>query len=277
MSRLSYEKLSKNPSNLKRLCGLDKAQFALITSKARAVWDEKIVGCKKVSGRPWALGSIENHILALLIYYRYYVPHTFLGLLFGVDDSAICRSFKRIEPILEKIMSFKKERKLSQSDLETIIIDVTEQTTQRPQKKQKTYYSGKKKRHTLKTEIQVRTSGEIVRISKPHPGSVHDFEIRKREKPIPMTARVYADSAYQGIEEIHSQSCIPFKRTKLKKLNSFQRRFNRALSRKRVKVENVICRMKKYKILQDRYRNSRKKYYMKTKIIAGLVNLKYGF
>jgi DDE superfamily endonuclease/Helix-turn-helix of DDE superfamily endonuclease len=277
MLRLCFETLRKHPSNLQRLSGLSKAQFSAISAKARVVWDKEIVSPKKVSGRPWALGTLENHILALMVYYRFYVPHTFLGLLFGVDDSVISRSFKRIEPILEKIMSIKKERRLSQIELETIIVDVTEQTTQRPQKKQKVYYSGKKKRHTLKTEIQVRMSGEIVRVSKPHPGSVHDFEIRKREKPISRSVRIYADSGYQGIEEVHPTSCIPFKRTKLKKLTSFQKRFNTALSRRRVKVENVICRMKKYKILQDRYRNKREKYHMKTNIIAGLVNLKYGF
>jgi hypothetical protein len=277
MARISYETLSKKPSNLSRLCGVNKAQFDLITTKARVAWEAEIVGRKKVSGRPWALGTLENHILALLIYYRFYVPHTFLGFLFGVDDSVICRSFKRIEPILEKITSFKKGRQHSQGELEGIIVDVTEQTTQRPQRKQKVYYSGKKKRHTLKTEIQVRESGEIVSVSKPHPGSVHDFAIRKREKPISATARVYADSGYQGLEDLHPQSCIPFKRTKQKKLTSFQKGFNRALSRRRVKVENVICRMKNYKILQDRYRNSRNKYHMKTKIIAGIVNLKYGF
>lgn len=221
--------------------------------------------------------TLEDHILALLIYYRFYIPHTFLGMMFGVDDSAICRSFKRIEPVLGDITDLRKERHLKQDDLQTIIVDVTEQTIQRPQKRQKLYYSGKKKRHTLKTEIQITGNGKIFRVSKPYPGSHHDFDIRKTEKPISKSTRVYADSGYQGLQNIHPKVCLPFRRSKLKKLSSFQKQFNRELSRRRVKVENVIGDKKRHKILQERYRNGRDKYHMKTKIIAGIVNLKYRF
>ncbi len=277
MKKLSYESITKNPANLKRLTGVGEREFRELVIKAKPVWDKRIVAVKKVSGRPWGLPTLEDHILALLIYYRFYIPHTFLGLMFGVDDSVLCRSFRRIEPVLSTITILKKDRQLNQDDLQTIIVDVTEQVIQRPQKKQKSYYSGKKKRHTLKTEIQITSSGEITRISKPYPGSLHDFDIRKSEKPIAKNIRVYADSGYQGLQNLHPQVCIPFKRSKLKKLNSFQKQFNRELSRRRVKVENVIGDMKRHKILQERYRNKRESYHVKTKIIAGIVNLKCGF
>jgi hypothetical protein len=277
MKKLSYESLIKNPANLKRLTGMGEREFRDLVIKAKAVWDKRIVAVKKVSGRPWGLPTLEDHILALLIYYRFYIPHTFLGLMFGVDDSVLCRSFRRIEPILKDVTILKKERQLKRDDLQTIIVDVTEQVIQRPQKKQKSYYSGKKKKHTLKTEIQVTSKGEIIRISKPYPGSRHDFDIRKSEKPIAKNIRIYADRGYQGLQNLNPQACIPFKRSKLKKLNSFQKQFNRELSRKRVKVENVIGDMKRHKILQERYRNKRESYHIKTIIIAGIVNLKRGF
>jgi hypothetical protein len=277
MKKLSYESLIKNPANLKRLTGMGEREFRDLVIKAKAVWDKRIVAVKKVSGRPWGLPTLEDHILALLIYYRFYIPRTFLGLMFGVDDSVLCRSFRRIEPILKDVTILKKERQLKRDDLQTIIVDVTEQVIQRPQKKQKSYYSGKKKKHTLKTEIQVTSKGEIIRISKPYPGSRHDFDIRKSEKPIAKNIRIYADRGYQGLQNLNPQACIPFKRSKLKKLNSFQKQFNRELSRKRVKVENVIGDMKRHKILQERYRNKRESYHIKTIIIAGIVNIKRGF
>lgn len=113
MKNLSYELISKNPSDLKRLTGLSVAEFQTISAKAKPLWDKKIVMPKKVSGRPWAIGGLEDHILALLIYYRFYVPHTFLGMMFGIDDSAICRSLKRIEPVLSRTTTFKKNANLS--------------------------------------------------------------------------------------------------------------------------------------------------------------------
>jgi hypothetical protein len=58
----------------------------------------------------------------------------------------------------------------------------TEQPMERPQKGRKPYFSGKKKRHTLKTEIRITRKGRIVNVSKKHPGSTHDFTVFKGEK-----------------------------------------------------------------------------------------------
>ena len=233
MKKLSYESIIKQPANLRRFTGLSEPEFRHLSTKARVVWDKKVVASKKVTGRPWALATLEDHMLALLIYYRFYIPHTFLGMMFGVDDASICRSFKRIEPILSNITELKKERHLKQDDLQAIIVDVTEQSIQRPLKRQKVYYSGKKKRHTLKTEIQITGKSEIIRVSKPYPGSRHDFDIRKSEKPISKDIRVWADSGYQGLENTHPKARIPYKRSKLKPLSSFQKQYNRELSKAR--------------------------------------------
>jgi hypothetical protein len=48
-------------------------------------------------------------------------------------------------------MAITKTRHLSQEEVEEIIIDATEQPIERPKKGQKSFYSGKKKRHTNKT------------------------------------------------------------------------------------------------------------------------------
>ncbi|MBL8676681.1 MAG: hypothetical protein JNJ47_04570 [Alphaproteobacteria bacterium] len=53
--------------------------------------------------------------------------------------------------------------------------------------------------------------------------------------------------------------------------------YNRALSRIRVKVENVLRQIKIFRILSDRYRNKNKRYNLKFNIIAGIVNFKNGF
>ena len=46
---------------------------------------------------------------------------------------------------------------------EVLVVDVTESPIERPKKKQRTYYSGKKKRHTLKAQVVVdQTTGQIL-------------------------------------------------------------------------------------------------------------------
>ena len=51
-----------------------------------------------------------------------------------------------------------------------------------------------------------------------------------------------------------------------------QKGFNRGYAKKRIVIEHSICRLKKYRILADRFRNRLKKYNKVSDIVAGLVN-----
>jgi DDE superfamily endonuclease len=48
--------------------------------------------------------------------------------------------------------------------------------------------------------------------------------------------------------------------------------FNTIHSKKRIVVEHTICRLKKYRILVDVFRNEWRKYNKVSDIVAGLVN-----
>ena len=211
------------------------------------------------------------------MYYRCYTTQEFIGMLYGIDDSCICRSIKRIEPILAKVIAIQKDRTLTQEDLETIIIDCTEQPIERPKKRQKRYYSGKKKGHTLKTEIQITEGGRIVSTSKSHPGKDHDFEVRKRGSPLSGNSRTYVDSGYQGLDKIHKATELPYKKPKNGQLTPEEKEYNRGLSSFRVRVENKIRELKIFRIIGERYRNKKKRYGLKLNIVAGIVNFKHGF
>jgi hypothetical protein len=200
-----------------------------------------------------------------------------VGYLFGIDDSRVCRIMRKLEPILARVVAIPKCKQLSQEEVEELIVDATEQPVERPKKGQKPYYSGKKKRHTLKTEIRVNLKRRIVQVSKTHPGSVHDFNIFKQESSPPNQSRTYTDSGYQGIEQFHHNAEFPYKATKKKPLDEAEKEYNAGLSRIRVIVENILGDIKIFRILSDRYRNKRKRYNIKFRIIAGIVNLKNGF
>jgi hypothetical protein len=182
-----------------------------------------------------------------------------------------------MEPLLAKKISIKKDRTLTADKVLEILVDVSEQPTQRPTHKQKKSYSGKKKRHTIKTEIAIAEDGRILSVSKSHKGRTHDFRIRKEEKPLPKQSLKLADSGYQGWQRLQSNVMIPYKKRKKKPLTKEQKEHNRKLASIRIKVEHKIREIKIFKIMSEVYRNFEKKYNLRFNIVAGLVNFKYAF
>jgi IS5 family transposase len=273
---LRYQKIKKHPTIFLRLFGVSVLQFELIMKRVHPLWKKKVLARYQRPGRDFKL-DLEDMVLMVLLYYRSYVTQMFVSFLFGIDDSRVCRLIQKIEPLLAKVMALSKARSLSQKEVESLIIDAAEQALERPKKGQKKYYSGKKKRHTLKTEIRVTLEKRIVHVSKTYPGSIHDFSVHKQEPLLPKKSRVYVDLGYQGLDKRHRETELPYKAFKKKPLDKEEKQYNQALSRIRVKVENVLAQIKVFKIMSDRYRNKRKRYTIKFNIIAGIVNMKNGF
>jgi transposase len=82
-----------------------------------------------------------------------------------------------------------------------------------------------------------------------------------------------ADAGYQGLTDLHSNSRTPAKKSKLHPLTQEQKASNRKLSRERILVENVIRRLKIFRILSERYRNRRKRFSLRFNLIAAIHNL----
>jgi len=245
--------------------------------RLRPHWQRRIVDSKNRAGRPWGVGELEDHLLVLLILYRCAVTQDFLGCLYQVDKSAICRALQRIEKLAARVLGVKRAIRVSQEEAEALIIDATEQPIQRPSRKQRCWYSGKKKRHTIKTEIIVTARGKIACASRPVPGRVSDITVRRRGTPLPKGSRAYADSGYQGLQDDHSDTDIPYKKSKKRPLTKDERAYNHALSRFRVRVEHAIAKLKSFRVLAERYRYPRAAYAAKFAIVAGIVNIAAGF
>lgn len=90
--------------------------------------------------------------------------------------------------------------------------------------------------------------------------------------------RGIVDSGYTGIQKLQGSSLLPKKRSKGKSLTKEERRSNRRIASQRVLNENVIGRIKRFKILSDKYRNRRKRFGLRFNLIAGIHNweLKHG-
>jgi hypothetical protein len=294
---VNYKSLSKHPLTFLRLTGLKVNEFNNIVKIIKPIYKrERLKRVKDNTGRISNIKTIEDKLICLFIYYRCYISYLFLGYLFNLHESNICRLFKILEPIVAKRIHIEKDKTLTKEIVEQLIIDATEQPIQRPKnrKKQKQYYSGKKKRHTIKKQVIIDSkNGKIKQISKDYKGKKHDFSIFKDKENLKKLSLnntnliILADSGYQGIDKYKNHTEIPIKRHKIKDnngniitktgLTEKEKEHNHNLSSKRIKVENKIRELKIFKILSDIYRNFTKKHDLRFNIIAGLVNYKNGF
>lgn len=133
----------KNNVEFTRLVGVNHSTFQIILDKLKiqiaSFRSEKPI---RQRGRKSSL-LIEDQLLLTLIYLRNY--HTFLQLadMFSISESYAQKRYCFISKMLMKALDLPNDQALTSDNL-VVVIDVTEQQIERPLKKQKEYYSGKK-------------------------------------------------------------------------------------------------------------------------------------
>ncbi len=80
------------------------------------------------------------------------------------------------------------------------------------------------------------------------------------------------DSGYTGIKKLQKNTRLPKKTSKKKPLTKEEKRQNQEIASERVVNENVIGSLKRFKILNDKYRNRRKRFGLRFNLIAGIYN-----
>jgi hypothetical protein len=153
------------------------------------------------------------------------------------------------------------------------VIDVTETPIERPQQGQKQFYSGKKKRHTLKCQVVAnQRTGQVICLFFGK-GSQHDFKLFQASGVhLHPETESLQDKGYQDIQKLHANSRLPIKKPKGGSLTKDQKASNRQLARERICIEHINRRFKIFKILSERYRNRRRRYGLRCNLIAALYN-----
>lgn len=241
------------------------------------------------AGRHFKL-DVKNRLLVLLLYYRLYITYTLAGFLFDLDQSNVCRDIQKIEPLVRECVPIPQKMHKITKRLRTpeeaerhfpgflSFTDCTEQQIPRPENnmRRKMYYSGKKKRHTVKTQLMVNNQGIIIYKTNHKKGRRHDYDIYKKNRPVtPKQVVSVFDLGYLGVEKDFpgQKSSLPNrKKRNQKELAQEEKDYNQNHSRKRILIEHVICRMKKYRIMGDIFRNRLRKYDKVSDIVSGLVN-----
>ena len=104
-------------------------------------------------------------------------------------------------------------------------------------------------------------------------GRDHDFDLFKKSKlHLAPQVILLADSGYQGIQKLHSNSLTPLKSTKLKPLTKADKKENAELSSIRIKVENALAFVKRFRIFSTRYRNRKRRFGLRFNLFAAICN-----
>lgn len=134
---------------------LKDEHFKQLTGLSRNVFEKMLsVAQREIRefGRPPKLERADQ-LLMTLMYWREYQTEFHIGATYGISESTVCRTVQKIKNVLMKSGEFrlpgKKTLQTSDTLIEVVLIDTTEQQIER-QKKQCKHYSGKKKRHTQK-------------------------------------------------------------------------------------------------------------------------------
>jgi DDE superfamily endonuclease len=305
---LGYSKLSRSPSIFRSFVGLDLSEFDSVYAEVEEVYssfEEKrlsrrgrkreIGGGPPVQARSQGQAPPSSHLLqAVRHVYAARVP-----LRPWSDQRAEGHKDDR-EPAVREVLPlpakvYGKKRKLRTiEELEELfpgfkaLIDATEQDIPRPKekRKRKTHYSGKKRRHTVKTQLTVNAKGLIVHRTNHARGRTHDYTLFKHDHPdLPDKVRPVVDLGYLGIVGDYPElrPMIPFRRQgggtghkgeKGRKLTPEQTAFNRQLSRNRIVVEHTISRLKKFRVMAHEFRNRLRHYDTMTNIVTGIINLR---
>jgi hypothetical protein len=119
---------------------LEDEDFKRSTGVRRSTFEkmlEVVTAGLRDFGRPTKL-SRADQLLLTLMYWREYRTEFHIGLTYGVSEATVCRTVKKVENVLTKSKQFhlpgRKALQPSDTMIEIVLVDATEQPIERPKK-----------------------------------------------------------------------------------------------------------------------------------------------
>lgn len=309
---ITYRKLTRYPKAAPSLIGMSLAAFDTLYEEFEAAHEERLATAthtrrtRQVRQRAVGAGrrhtcTLRDRLLMALFWLRVYTTYAVMGFLFELDPTTVEDNVKDVPATLDWMTSFTHERpgaertKLRSADAVMdafphvrLVIDAKEQRVQRPQAgkgddgqpqdRQKPYYSGKKKTHTLKNQVAFRPDGRIEAVSASVPGgATHDLTLLRQTNLLAQLADGEAamlDKGYDGIRNDFPALSLylPYKARRNHPLTPEQKAYNRHLSTYRMGVEHTMAQLNKFQVLAQVFRHDRTAHSWLFRIVAGLVN-----
>ena len=266
----------ERPHVLQAFTGLKPEEFQALAKVFAEVWEQQTERNWQGQPRRYAKGggpkgelnSPELKLLFILMYVRQYPIQEVMGFLFGFNQCQANKWILRLLPALDQTLRrlsalpvrlpAELEKLLEDCQDEEVRLDGSERPIRRPKnpEKQGLYYSGRKKRHTVKNVVV--TLGRMIQFLSPTaPGSQHDKTLAEPLEAVRVSGprRVMADSGFEGLTLQHSPVLHPYKKPRGGELSADRKLFNRLLAKLRVTVEHAIGGAKRLRIVRDIFRN----------------------
>lgn len=262
------DKMLSKPYFFRRITSFSIEEVRILAKKLEPEWRERererlLARSDRKNqlgqGRPYELGDFFRLLIAAIVYLRTNIGCELLGFLFDVDQTTMRRTVKRIAPLLndrfipDTNLNKKKHRSNKLDDLlkdfpelKDVIFDGTEFPIKRPKKRQRSFYSGKKKRHTKKSQISIeKKTTLIIGVSPPEKGKIHDKKQLEKtgwDKKLSKNTKRRGDLGYLGMEG--NDWVIPKKKPPKQELTEQEKRSNKQKAKERIYVEHAIRGMK---------------------------------
>jgi hypothetical protein len=161
-----------------------------------------------------------------------------------------------------------------------VVIDAKEQRVNKPrgEEAQRPYYSGKKKAHTIKTQVVVDTRGRIEAVSESVPGSTHGLTPLVGSGVLEALGEgeaAMADKGYVGVDKHYPGVAVvlPFKKPCGGELSEGQRGHNREVARQRIVVEHTMARLNRFTVPRQVFRAKKREGHSRVaRVVAKVVN-----
>lgn len=296
---LNYASIKGKSRLLRSLTGLTPRAFARLVPAFRQAYQQDLQRrdaqrstprqrCPG-GGRKATLTTIEDKLCFILFYFKFYPTQEVLGFFLGFSQPQANEWIHRLTPLLNAALGYEKHLPARKAtDVEQVlvecpelafIIDGTERPIQRPKdpQRQRQYYSGKKKRHTVKNiVITDKRTGKVKALGRTQKGKRHDKAAADDEGyRFPTGSKLWKDTGFQGYEPEQTTTYQPKKKPRGGQLTPDEKAQNQAISSERMSVEHSIGGVKIYHIVRDTYRNHRQAFddvVMET--ACGLFNLR---
>jgi len=273
---LSYNEVSKSARKFLAMTGYTVQEFQALLPHFRAQF-EQYVATTRLDGKPRTqreytdyqnspLPTIADKQLFILVYLKQGTIQTAQGALFGMHQSDANRWIHLLHPLLNQTLATLGELP-ARDALEwnekvttpgTYFHDGVERAIVRPRdpEDQQTYYSGKKKQHTIKNILVVDAASKVRFLSATGEGKKHDKKAADEAGyQLPAGSTLYQDTGFQGFTLPGVAVQQPMKKPRGRELTPEEKATNRRISRIRIRVEHAISGVKRFRIVKDEIRN----------------------
>jgi hypothetical protein len=301
---LSYDDLCRHPAAFPSLTGMTRSEFDALAERFERASDElRSATATTQDGKPRrrAAGAGHPHrhdargrLLMALLWLRVYPTYEVVGFFFDLHKRNAQLNVRSALEVLDSLDDFPFDRPgrdrpklrsaaavMAAFPQVRIIIDGKEQRCHRPEgpEQQKPYYSGKKKCHTLKTQVVIDPTGRIESVSDSVPGGAnHDLKILRSSgvlERLDAGEGAMLDKGYVGIRNDFPDVPIilPFKAARGRPLTEEQQAYNRVVASHRIVVEHTMAQLNRFTVLRQVFRaQKRQRHSQVVRVVAKLVN-----